>query len=121
MALLARPIRYIVSGLPTPNSAAAGRRPLTPRTTTQVRLLKQPLDKQTGALLVLPPQEQATSDTPDTPETVETLDTLEAVSRLDPNVSETPDTASDLDSNVSDTLDTVEAPGQTPSTPPNRP
>ncbi len=54
MALLARPIRYIVSGLPTSNSATAGRRPLTPRTTTQVRLLKQLLDKLTGALLVLP-------------------------------------------------------------------
>ncbi len=54
MALLARPIRYIVSGLPTPNSATAGRRPLTPRTTTQVRLFKQLLDKRTGALLVLP-------------------------------------------------------------------
>ena len=54
MALLARPIRYIVSGLPTPNSATAGRRPLTPRTTTQVRLFEQLLDKRTGALLVLP-------------------------------------------------------------------
>src|SRR5712692_1380034 len=54
MALLARPIRYIVSGLPTSNSATAGRRPLTPRTTTQVRLFKQLLDKLTGALLVLP-------------------------------------------------------------------
>ncbi len=39
MALSARPIRYIVSGLLTPNSATAGRRPLTPRTTTQVRPL----------------------------------------------------------------------------------
>src|SRR5258708_6353867 len=39
MSLSARPIRYIVSGLPTPNSATAGRRPLTPRTTTQVRPL----------------------------------------------------------------------------------
>ena len=54
MALLARPIRYIGSLLPTPNSATAGRRPLTPRTTTQVRLFKQLLDKRTGALLVLP-------------------------------------------------------------------
>jgi len=54
MALLARPIQYIVSGLPTSNSATAGRRPLTPRTTTQVRLFKQLLDKLTGALLVLP-------------------------------------------------------------------
>ena len=54
MALLARPIRYIVSGLPTPNSATAGRRPLTPRTTTQVRPYRQLLDKRTGALLVLP-------------------------------------------------------------------
>jgi hypothetical protein len=44
----------IVSGLPTPNRAATGRGPLTPRTTTQVRLFKQLLDKQTGALLVLP-------------------------------------------------------------------
>src|SRR5712692_93574 len=57
MALSARPIRYIVSGLPTSNSAAAGRRPLTPRTTIQVRLYKQLLDKRTGALLVLPLQE----------------------------------------------------------------
>src|SRR5712691_2300359 len=54
MALSARPIRYIISGLPTPNSAAAGRRPLTPRTTTQVRPFGQLLDKRTGALLVLP-------------------------------------------------------------------
>ncbi len=54
MALLARPNRYIGSLLPTSNSATAGRRPLTPRTTTQVRLLKQLLDKRTGALLVLP-------------------------------------------------------------------
>jgi DNA invertase Pin-like site-specific DNA recombinase len=54
MALSARPIRYIVSGLPTPNSATAGRRPLTPRTTTQVRLFEQLLDKRTGALLELP-------------------------------------------------------------------
>ena len=54
MALSARPIRYIVSGLPTSNSATAGRRPLTPRTTIQVRLYKQLLDKRTGALLVLP-------------------------------------------------------------------
>jgi len=54
MALLARPIRYIVSGLPTPSRAATGRRPLTPRTTTQVRPFGQLLDKRTGALLVLP-------------------------------------------------------------------
>ncbi len=54
MALSARPIRYIVSGLPTPSRATTGRRPLTPRTTTQVRLFKQLLDKRTGALLVLP-------------------------------------------------------------------
>jgi len=54
MALSARPIRYIVSGLPTPSSATAGRRPLTPRTTTQVRLFEQLPDKRTGALLVLP-------------------------------------------------------------------
>ena len=61
MALLARPIRYIVSGLPTPNSATAGRRPLTPRTTTQVRLFEQLLDKRTGALLVLPQPSMLTS------------------------------------------------------------
>ncbi len=54
MALSARPIRYIVSGLPTPSSATAGRRPLTPRTATQVRPFRQLLDKQTGALLALP-------------------------------------------------------------------
>ncbi len=41
MALSARPIRYIVSGLPTSNSAAAGRRPFTPRTAIQVRPFKQ--------------------------------------------------------------------------------
>ena len=51
MALLARPIQYIVSGLPTPNGATVGRRPLTPRTTTQVRPFGQLLDKRTGALL----------------------------------------------------------------------
>jgi len=45
---------YIVSGLPTANRAATGREPLTPRTTTQVRLFKQLRNKQTGALLVLP-------------------------------------------------------------------
>src|SRR6266487_451918 len=39
MALSARPIRYIGSSLPTPSNATAGRRPLTPRTTTQVRPL----------------------------------------------------------------------------------
>src|SRR5260370_38781849 len=54
MALSARPIRYIVSGLPTPSRATTGRRPLTPHTTTQVWLFKQLLDKQTAALLVLP-------------------------------------------------------------------
>ncbi len=54
MALSARPIRYIVSGLPTSSRATTGRRPLTPHTTTQVRLFKQLLDKQTGALLALP-------------------------------------------------------------------
>src|SRR5450755_424910 len=54
MALSARPIRYIVSGLSTPNRATTGRRPLTPHTTTQVRLFEQLLDKRTGALLALP-------------------------------------------------------------------
>jgi hypothetical protein len=54
MALLAKPIRYIISGLPTLSSAAIERRPLTPRITTYVRLFKQLLDKPTGALLVLP-------------------------------------------------------------------
>ena|SRR5258708_563037 len=54
MVRSARPIQYIVSGLPTFSSATAERRPLTPRTTTQVRLFQQLLDKQTGALLVLP-------------------------------------------------------------------
>ena len=44
MAPLAGPIRYIVSGLPTPNSATAGRGPLTSRTTTQVRLFEQLLE-----------------------------------------------------------------------------
>ena len=56
MALSARPIRYIVSRLPTPSHAATGRRPLTPRTTTQVQPFGQLLDKRTGALLVLPRQ-----------------------------------------------------------------
>ncbi len=50
----ARATGYIVSGLPTYSRATTGRRPLTPRTTTQVRLFKQLLDKRTGALLVLP-------------------------------------------------------------------
>ncbi len=59
MAPLARPIRYIIGGLPTPNSATVGRRPLTPRTTTQVRLFKQLLDKRTGALLALPQKERS--------------------------------------------------------------
>ncbi len=54
MVLSAGPTGYIVSGLPTPSRATTGRRPLTPRTTTQVRLFKQLLDKQTGALLELP-------------------------------------------------------------------
>ncbi len=54
MARSARPIQYIGSSLPTPSRATTGRRPLPPRTTTQVRLVKQLLDKQTGALLVLP-------------------------------------------------------------------
>jgi hypothetical protein len=54
MVRSARPIQYIVSGLPTLSSATAERRPLTPRTTTQVRLFQQLLDKQTGALLALP-------------------------------------------------------------------
>jgi hypothetical protein len=54
MVLSAGPTGYIVSGLPTPSRATTGRRPLTPRTTTQVRLFKQLLDKQTGALLALP-------------------------------------------------------------------
>jgi len=45
---------YIVSGLPTSSRATTRRRPLTPRTTTQVRLFKQLLDKRTGALLELP-------------------------------------------------------------------
>ncbi len=51
---MARPTRYIVSGLPTPRRATTGRRPLTPRTTTQVRPFGQLLDKQTGALSVRP-------------------------------------------------------------------
>jgi len=55
MALLARPIQYKVLGLPTPNRATAGRRPLTPRTTTQVRPFRQLLDKRTGALSASPP------------------------------------------------------------------
>ena len=50
----ARATGYIVSGLPTYSRATTGRRPLTPRTTTQVRLFKQLLDKRTGALLALP-------------------------------------------------------------------
>ncbi len=50
----ARATGYIVSGLPTTSRATTRRRPLTPRTTTQVRLCKQLLDKRTGALLVLP-------------------------------------------------------------------
>jgi len=50
----ARATGYIVSGLPTSSRATTRRRPLTPRTTTQVRLCKQLLDKRTGALLVLP-------------------------------------------------------------------
>ena len=54
MALWARPIRYIGSLLPTPSRGTTGRRPLTPRTTTQVWLFKQLLEKRTGALLVLP-------------------------------------------------------------------
>ena len=54
MALSARPVQYIVSGPPTPSRATTGHRPLTTRTTTQVRLFKQLLDKRTGALLGLP-------------------------------------------------------------------
>jgi hypothetical protein len=50
----ARATGYIGSSLPTPIRATAGRRPLTPRTTTQVRLFKQLLDKRTGALPIPP-------------------------------------------------------------------
>ena len=57
MVLLARPIRYVVSGLPTPSSAAAGRRPLTPLVPLlEYGFYEQLLDKLTGALLVLPQQ-----------------------------------------------------------------
>jgi len=50
----ARATEYIGSSLPTSSCATTGRRQLTPRTTAQVRIFEQLLDKQTGALLALP-------------------------------------------------------------------
>src|SRR5215831_15172660 len=52
-----RPVRLgpadtLEARFPPQGVPLASRRPLTPRTTTQVRLFKQLLDKRTGALLV---------------------------------------------------------------------